>query len=216
MKDGSTIIAILFDLDDTLIKTRETKYTAIKYAGKRFYNLEISDALIEKHWGKPYAQATKEIFGNVDKLDMIISKYNSIRHKFPSTAYEDAVDTVEKLLDHGVHVGIISSSARAFVLKDLETLHFPIERLFFIQGAEDVDFHKPDPKVFSPVLKKLEDSHIAKTQVLYVGDLLIDYYAARDAGLHFIGVAHSIKIRDIFTQHAIRTVQQLADLLDHI
>ena len=49
-----SIKAVLFDLDDTLMQTRNTKVKAIKTLGLRYYNYEIPDELIDKHWETPF------------------------------------------------------------------------------------------------------------------------------------------------------------------
>jgi beta-phosphoglucomutase-like phosphatase (HAD superfamily) len=33
--------AVIFDLDNTLVTTKKTKYKTIRYAAKKFYNLDI-------------------------------------------------------------------------------------------------------------------------------------------------------------------------------
>lgn len=43
------IKVVLFDFDDTLVKTKEVRYEAIKEAGRKFYKLTISDKDIDTH-----------------------------------------------------------------------------------------------------------------------------------------------------------------------
>jgi HAD superfamily hydrolase (TIGR01549 family) len=207
------IKAILFDLDDTLILTRETKFEALKFAGKHFYNLTITNDILEKYWGGAFNDVIKSIFGPVDSLENIISNYKSIRNLFPSIAYPDAVETITKLLNDSYKIGIISSTTKSFVISDLNKLGFPIERISVIQGAEDTMFHKPDPKVFDPSLLVLKNFDIYANNCLFVGDLITDYVAARDAGMSFLGVLRWKTKKEEFENAGAKTIQSLSDII---
>jgi phosphoglycolate phosphatase-like HAD superfamily hydrolase len=93
---------------------------------------------------------------------------------------------------------------------------FPLERLHTLQTSSDTLVHKPDPKVFEPILHALARDGIT-TDILYVGDALMDYYAARDAGLSFIGVTTgSTDERQFRDAGAGQTVTRLSMLRDLI
>jgi len=207
------IKAVLFDLDDTLVLTRETKFEAIKYTAKTHYNLDIEDSKIEKYWGRPFNEVMQGIFGDVDSVDGIVAKYLPDRMKFPSIAYPDANDVIQLLILRGYKVGVISSTTKQFVIHDLMTLGFPVDDLSVIQGAEDTKYHKPDPRVFDPAVKILHESGIRNIECLYVGDLIGDYYSARDAGMQFLGIVRWGTTKEDFEKAGAKTIQSLSEII---
>lgn len=149
---------------------------------------------------------------NVDSYGNLRRHYEQTTPEFPMQAYPDAVETINKLLEK-YEVGIVTASARKLVIDDLIMLKFPVDRFFFIQTSEDTQVHKPDPAVFEPILKILEGKNIDKTEVLYVGDSLRDYYAARDSGIKFIGVSRGTSAKREFEGEGTEVVDSLARLL---
>ncbi|MBP9700390.1 HAD family hydrolase [Candidatus Woesebacteria bacterium] len=205
------IKAVVFDLDDTLLQTRETKFAAIKYAGEHFYSQSISDATINSHWGKPFREFTSLVFGDVDSVDGIISNYKSIVQQFKNREHPGTRETLELLFPH-YKVCILSSAAQSLVLYDLETAGLPIQKFTFIQAAEDTSVHKPDPKVFIPTLTVLKESGIEPVNILYVGDIVSDYLAASGAGVHFRGIAERTISADEFKKAGASTILSIREL----
>lgn len=205
------IKAVVFDLDDTLLQTRETKFAAIKYAGEHFYGQSISDETINSHWGKPFREFTALVFGDVDSVDGIISNYKSIVQQFKNREHPGTRETLELLFPH-YKVCILSSAAQSLVMYDLETAGLPIQKFTFIQAAEDTDVHKPDPKVFIPTLKVLHDLEIEPNSVLYIGDIVSDYVAANGAGVHFRGIADRTISQAEFEKAGATTILSIREL----
>jgi HAD superfamily hydrolase (TIGR01549 family) len=114
-------------------------------------------------------------------------------------AHAGALDLIKKLLAR-CRVGIVTASTQSLVLEDLQRLNFPIDDFFAIQTAEDTSFHKPDPRVFDPILTKLKAEAIEKEDVLYIGDGIRDYQAAKDAGISFLGITHGTTTKDEFAK----------------
>jgi phosphoglycolate phosphatase-like HAD superfamily hydrolase len=102
------------------------------------------------------------------------------------------------------------------VLKDLTRLLFPVENFFYIQTAADTLVHKPDPRVFEPTLKKLQTENVDRSEVLYVGDGLRDFLAARDAGLRFVGITHGTTSKAAFTEAGADAVDTLTEVITFI
>ena len=135
--------------------------------------------------------------------------------EFPMTAYPDAVNIVNDLLKK-YKIGIVTASGKEVVISDLTMLDFPIDQFFYIQTSEDTDVHKPDPKVFEPILQKLQEAGVTKGEIVYVGDGLRDFYAARDAGIRFIGITHGTTSKYSFEQEGAEVVDSLEDVSDLI
>ena len=203
--------AIIFDLDDTLLKTRETKFAALKFAGKHFYNIAINDETLNLHWGKPFLEFMGIVFGNVDSPENISKNYKSIVKQFTNKAYDDALPALEKLFDK-FKVGILSSAAQSLVMYDIECAGLPIEKFTYVQSAEDTEVHKPNPDVFKPLIRVMSKYKITPSEMLYLGDTKYDYEAAKGAGLHFIGMANRTMIKEEFDKLGANSIESLAEL----
>jgi phosphoglycolate phosphatase-like HAD superfamily hydrolase len=91
-------------------------------------------------------------------------------------------------LDKGIAVGIVSATYKQNLVDDFERLKFPYQQFFLIQGSDEIDFHKPDPAVFTEALKLLGEKEIEKKDIVYVGDSVDDCKAALAAGIDYIGL----------------------------
>lgn len=206
------IRAVIFDFDDTLITTIDTKIHAIQFAGKHFYGIDIPEERIRTHWGKPYQKFISDVFGDVEDFESISAKYVSIRDKFPASTHKDALETVNTLLEKNFVIGVVTSGTRHNIESDMKLLNFPLEKII-LQTADDTDVHKPDPKVFEPILKKLQQKNITKEEVIYVGDNLVDFFAARDAGIVFYGIPDRTVKKSEFIKYNATVIEEVSDIL---
>ncbi len=206
------IKAILFDFDDTLIRTLETKIHALKHVGKKYYNMDIHDEDVKKHWGKPFEVFMDALYKNVEELEKIIEKYTTERVNFPTPAYEGTIEALKKLSNKYL-LGIITSHSKRYIKKDLEYAGIPANIFFTIQTEEESPCHKPDPKVFDLVVEKLMKKGVKKPEILYIGDSLLDYYASRDAGLQFYGLANRTIPKQEFESKGAKTINSLSELV---
>ena len=140
--------AILFDYDDTLVRTREARVDAIRALAAEQYGCHLEGQTIVEHWGKPYYELFRCLFDELERdTSLVISAYErEYVPRFPLEAYPGAVDLVSSLAAQKV-VGIVTSAGRSVVERDLRRLGFPLNELAILQCAEDTEFHKPDPRV---------------------------------------------------------------------
>ena len=205
------IKAILFDLDDTLIKSAETKFAALKYTGKKFYDMDLADKDIRKHWGLPFTVFMKRLFKKVEQVEKIIKNYYSVRESFPNSAYEDVLPTIKKLKEK-VYLGIVSALNKKIAYGDMKVAGLNIADFFYIQTEEDTKIHKPDPRVFEPILNKMKTKNVKKNKLFFVGDHLYDFYAAKGAGIDFYGIADRTTSKEIFRKEGAKTITNLKEL----
>lgn len=208
--------AVIFDMDDTLIKTWESKWAHYRLVGKLYYGLDVTDEQLSKHWGKPFPKLVSSIFGDVD-LDEAIRNFLHHEADFPKPKHDAAVEAVRLLHAKGVALGVVTSMLTSVAENDMSREFSP--GLFdFIQGADQTLAHKPDPLVFEPALRRLEEKGITdKKSILYVGDALSDFYAARDAGLAFAavttGFVDEVSFRDAGAEHILQSLARLPSLV---
>ncbi|NMC36187.1 HAD hydrolase-like protein [Candidatus Beckwithbacteria bacterium] len=190
------IKAVIFDFDDTLVKTRQCRYKALKFAGKHFYDLEITDEKLGKHWGEPFLTFAGNVFSHIEAPELIAKKYFSILHNFPTKAYGEANKLLDKL-SGDYKLGVVTAISCKLLKHDAKQAGLNINKFDFIQGEEHSKVHKPNPEVFRPTLEFFSQFGISKNEMVYVGDGLCDWEAARDAGIRFIGVSlNSLRVFD--------------------
>lgn len=204
--------AVLFDLDDTLLKTSVAKWAHHKAVAKQFYDIELTDEVLAKHWGMPFEPMMAIFYQNADTPENMLKANLSLEDQFPKELQEDSLNMIDALLKASVEVGVVTSILGHLAKKDLLRLGFPADKFFILQGADDEPAHKPDPKVFDKALKLLKAKGIAPKEVVYVGDALMDYYAARDAGIGFMGVTTGFVMQEQFEAEGAQAVSSLTDL----
>ena len=212
------IKAVIFDFDDTLVNTFETKALALQKTARDFYDFELSLETIKTHWGKPYYEMLLLLFEEVsDDLDDILKNFEQIRKEFPSQLFDNVKETI-KILKEKVILGIVTSTSKPLVLRDLALIDLSPDNFLYIQTFEETSVHKPDPHVFEPIFRKLAEEGIDKNEIIYVGDALTDFFAARDAGLKFYGVANAITTKEKFEKasaHVLEDIKELLTIISH-
>lgn len=211
------IKAIIFDLDDTLLQTKQTKFAAHKYTAKHFYNIDITDELLLKHWGKSYDTFMKSVYGSCDSFENLTRNYESVQHRFQNKAYSDTTETLKQLNIH-YRLGILTSAIKSFLEIDMLTAGIPLELFESIQTAEDTTVHKPDPRVFQPTINRMKQHGIHQHDMVYIGDSQYDAQAANQAGIAFIGISGRSLSAESFADMgvpSIRTISELTHILNH-
>lgn len=178
--------AVIFDMDDTLLLTREVKWNHHRHVARTSYGIELDDETLRTHWGKPFDEMIGHYYRHSATPDEMRAANASSAAQFPKQPVPGAVELVTRLLDEGAQVGVVTSTRTQMALADLTRCGFPVERLFLVQGADQSPVHKPDPAVFDNARALLADLGVA--DVTYVGDALMDEQAATAAGLAFVAI----------------------------
>jgi HAD superfamily hydrolase (TIGR01549 family) len=208
--------AIIFDFDDTLVKSGPIKWAHHKAVAKEFYDLELTDATLKTHWGKPFDQMIGHLYQQADTVENMRAANYSLEHRYPKTLIPDAHTTLDRLHQAGLKLAVLSAMNRDIVFNELVRFDFPVNDFLFIQGAEDTPAHKPDPAVFAPALSALAKLKISPEHTLYVGDALSDFYAATGAGLHFLGVTTGFVTQAEFDAAGAKSAPNLTKLVELI
>jgi phosphoglycolate phosphatase len=225
MKLDSHIRAVGFDMDGTFMNTR------VDYP--RLRNV-ISDIMKEE--GIPVNEPTWErdnllitvpihewIYkaGRWDDVNQIIQEINDRTTIIEKMYYKDAVpfplavETMDALKHKGYKVGILTRGGRDYAESVLNLWNL-YDRFDSVVCRDDYAFEdaKPSPKSMEHFAKELNGS---TKGILYLGDNISDWHAARDSGASFTGVltggCTSKDWEDAEVQDVIRSV---GDLLDRI
>jgi len=207
-----TIKAVFFDHDDTLVGTIEAKWAHHKHVARMWYDKELTDDDIRKHWGKPFSQLIALLYGQDDPAEAM-RRNLSCEDDFPKVLFKDTMPTLRRLHAAGKVLGIITATSRYSFEHDLDLHGFPRDIIGYTQTEEDTSFHKPDPRVFEPAVAWLAARNILPHEVLYVADGLHDMKAAVGAGFNFMGVTTGLVTSDAFAAAGAESITGLSLLL---
>jgi phosphoglycolate phosphatase len=209
---GPDIKAVLFDWDDTLIGTIENKWAQHKHVARTWYNKELLDEDLRRHWGKPLHAMVKLLYETGD-VELAITRNQLIRAKYPKILFDHTLGVVTNLRAAQKIIGIVTAHTREGFNHDLNELGIPGNLFDYTQTSTDTEFHKPDPKVFEPAVEWLGRHRITPSETMYIGDGILDMEAARGAGLRFIGVETGLVKVEQFHELGAVAVKNLSELI---
>jgi len=208
----SSIKLIVFDHDDTLVGTIKAKWAQHKHVARTYYKKHLTDEEIRQHWGKPFSLLVGLLYGT-DDIDQAMANNKATHTAFPKILRDDTIEVLKFFHAAGKKLGVITSTSSYSFNYDLDSLGIPRELFEFVQTEEDTKFHKPDPRVFDPVLSWLKKENIQPKEVVYVGDSLHDMQAALGAGFEFIGVTTGLVTQAEFKRNKATAINRLSDLI---
>ncbi|HJX50889.1 hypothetical protein A3K73_03210 [Candidatus Pacearchaeota archaeon RBG_13_36_9] len=170
---------IYFDLDDTLVNTRETILKRIALLLGR-YPLDVDSSFVYNLLGNP----EREQLLSKNKLlsQSFWSAYERLRKDITPDSFPRAKEILEGLVSEGKTIGIITNNT---CLKTLEKLRAArISPSLFrgnIYSCSENGRLKPSPDITI-------HCGLGSGDFVYVGDDIIDYEFARNSGADFYGV----------------------------
>ncbi len=217
---GAPLEAVIFDVDDVLINTVEVFFRNIREA--------IHEVGLPT---EPFEEYCRNILS--DKMHPITQMDRMARHVWPcisrqkieqlehayerrsvSSHYipiEGAVETVRWLHDQGIALAICSNARRSSIGRRFELAGIA-PALFRYIHCRDNGVCKPDPVVFDGIFAQVK---VERAHALFVGDMTIDFFAARGAGVPFAGVLTGFTSKKAFRRVGVPSThifQKLADI----
>ncbi|HEU4384295.1 MAG TPA: HAD-IA family hydrolase [Anaeromyxobacteraceae bacterium] len=174
-------LAVLFDLDGTLVDTVELILSSMRAAFEGFPGRRPTDAEWMAGMGKPLRVQLAEFVAPTD-MDSVVDRYRvhqQANHDRMTRAFEGAVEVVSRLEARGHPLGVVTSK----FLRTAERTLAHVGLLPFVDvvvGADSVLRSKPDPE---PVLRALALLECPPGRALFVGDSPHDVAAGNAAGV---------------------------------
>jgi phosphoglycolate phosphatase-like HAD superfamily hydrolase len=189
--------AVLFDIDDTLLTTREPKWRQHKWVAKHYYGIALTDAMLLQNWGKPFDELAAILYQGRGTTQERRANFTRHELEFPKQYEPHALQTIQALHDAGLTLGLMTAMFMEGARIDLQNLQMPLDYFAIQQGSEATPYHKPDGRVFEPALATLAAAGITD-DIVYVGEALSDYQSATNAGLDFIAITQGLVDRKGF------------------
>jgi pyrophosphatase PpaX len=189
--------AILFDLDGTLLDTRELILSSFRYATRVVLGEQLPDERLLPYIGIPLIYQMRRIAPeHADELMRVYREHNARVHDELIRYFEGTREALEELCDEGRRLAVVTSKRNEPAHRGLE--RFGLEDYFqLIIGSDDTDKHKPDPE---PLLLAAARLSVPPAACVYVGDSPFDMQAARSAGITAVGALWGMFSREDLTQ----------------
>ncbi len=178
---GPVFRAVVFDLDGTLIDSYDAIAASVNHV-RAIRNLAaLSQEEVRRYVGRGVECLMRDTV-SVGELAENIRLYKDHHPGVmaPLTRVLPGVkDTLEYLHSHNIPLAVCSNKSVAFSHELLGYLKLSVYFAVVI-GPEDAPRPKPAPDMLIEAVNRLA---LPKSEVLYVGDMVIDILTARDAGL---------------------------------
>ncbi|MGE5701338.1 MAG: HAD family hydrolase [Clostridia bacterium] len=172
---------LLFDLDGTLLDSREIVITAVHKAAEQFVPGVYSREQVQARFGESFADFLREwkLSDNLDH-EQVYRAYVEQAEELesqPVPLFAGVKESLVHVKQNGYRLGLVTNKQRSITLMNLEAAG--IAELFeIIVTVDDVTCGKPAPEPIEKAMKLLE---VGPEQTLMVGDSIYDLQAAQAA-----------------------------------
>ncbi|SRR5579883_298611 len=206
----TTIQAILFDLDGTLLDTFDFIYGAFEHAFERHGVPPLTRDKISELMGGPLEEVYQVMAPNHDP-----SLLTETHRTFQSenihlvALFVDTIPVLEELKRRGLKIAAITTRSLRTSLRSLEATG--IAKYFdLVLSAEDVSNVKPHPE---PILKALDALELKPEQAVMVGDTSADIEAGKNAGVKTIAALYGFAGNRLLSLKPDYAIKELKELL---
>ena len=185
--------AVLFDLDGTLIGSVDHIVSCWQHTVRESLGREIAREEVVATLGRALLECFEEIApGQGERMREVYRAYQRETHDQMVTSVPGARETLEKLREAGLKLGVVTSKGLPATTEGLNL--FGLAPYFdLLVTYEDTTRHKPHP---DPLLVAAERLGIPTGEMLYVGDAVFDIQAGRAAGVRTAGVTWGAGTRE--------------------
>ena len=179
-------LAVLFDLDGTLLDTIELLLSSVRHAFRdRTGRVPTTEAWIAGI-GTPLTTQMRVYATDENDLAALIEGYRDYQrahHDRLTRVYEGVIETVATLPARGHPMAIVTSKANDIATRSLAFVG--LDRFInVLVGYDSTTSHKPNP---APVAHALAALGVAPAEAVFVGDSPHDMLAGNAAGVTTVG-----------------------------
>lgn len=190
MEKPSSLRAILFDVDGTLIDTVDLIVKALDYTYRKHLGVSLPRAEIRRLIGLPLKvqmrylddRVATEVPHELMEADEV-AYYKA--HRDQERVIPEAIQAVRTASRKGYAVALVTSKNREELGLSWAKLRLE-DAVDAVVTSDDTERHKPAPE---PVLKALERLHLEPHEAIYIGDTVFDLSCGRAAGVQVAAVA---------------------------
>src|SRR4051812_28332539 len=175
-------LAVLFDLDGTLVDSIELILNSARYAFEKLGRNWISDAEWSAGIGIPLPTMFSRYARDTVDRDALIAAYREYQlanHDRLVSCYENVIETVKDLNRRGHQMAVVTSKSEYLAFRALALVGLA-RHMETIVGIDSSTRHKPDPEPVRVALHRLD---CPPERALFVGDSVHDVIAGNSAGV---------------------------------
>lgn len=175
---------LLFDLDGTLLDSRDAVMEAVADTAEQFAPGQFSREELLARFGESFDDFLLDValaVGKMDKREVLEHYFAYVRAHLADHAklFPHVRESLEQLKAAGYQLAIVTNKQREFALTSLALAG--IDQLFdAVVAVDDVAQGKPSPE---PLQKALDELGKRPEQALMIGDSRFDVLAAKAAGV---------------------------------
>lgn len=203
---------ILFDLDGTILNTRNLINRSFVYTFEHFRpDHVITDEELDSFFGPSLKQTFSRYSDDPEEIEQMIQFYREFNvsiHDEMVSAFPGAKALIKTLHRKKYKLGIVSSKKKDLVEHGLELFGL-LDKFSIVIGEEEVKVAKPDPEGIRMAMAALDSK-----KALYIGDGVSDIEAGKNAGIDTIGVLYSDRKEQIIASEPTYTIKHLSEVLN--
>ncbi len=202
-------MVLLFDFDSTmffLFKNYDRKPLVLKLNNtlKKYGLEEVSDRNFFNCFLS--AKDNKECLKEINEI-IVEAELDAVDKGY----HVDGFKEIFPILLNKYSIGIVSNNSKECIDKYMEKYHNGLSLPFFGRIPLRADLLKPNPYLLEQALKYF---NVKKEECLYIGDNFIDYLAANEIGIPFLGMAYLERKQNTFKENNIPYVKNYYELME--
>ncbi len=195
-RDTAGVRCVLFDLDGTLVDSRQDIATSLDAAlathGLGPLGIEKARSFVGDGVRKLIERAIEATGGDPADTDRLIETYLDayrVRHLDTTSLYGGVAETLQLLAARGVACGVVTNKPWEFSVSLLE--HLGVRRYFAsVIGGDSLASRKPDPE---PLYVAIDECGAQRSLSVMVGDGETDIRAGKAAGIRTVAVTYGFR-----------------------
>lgn len=187
----------IFDLDGTLLDTREGVIAAVVFAMKKYGKPIPNHNILESLIGPPMQESFQKLYNlsfneAMEMANVFRDAYKTDDFLFKAIPYGGIYELMESLIDSGVKIGIVTYKREDYAKRLLFEKRFDIYTKYMY--GSDFECKKKKYDMILYCLRKMgcDDN----SRAVYIGDGESDGIAANKARINFIAVSYGYGFKE--------------------
>lgn len=210
---------ILFDLDGTLIDSKDTIRCSFEYALEKMNVPDPKIKDIDSLIGPPMLVTFQEVYGFSPSeakkgYEFYLEEYVGNGQMYRAQLYEGVKETVHTLCKNGCFLGVATTKNEKNARKIIKSLELEIE-IFRVYGTYNDGTRSNKKDIITDLLE--DHGVVDLSDVLMVGDRFYDINGAKEVGIDSVGVTYGCgsegELREAGPTHIISRFSELLNIV---